>query len=82
MFKFILLQAVQTMVHVFSNEDVLSTGQCNGLLEDYNVEAKAVWEREEVDLLAKCQECKAISKKVFGEVDRFPKGWEIRPVPQ
>jgi len=73
MFKFILLQAVQTMVHVFSNEDILSTGQYNRLLEDYNMEAKVVWEREEVDLLARHQECKAISKKVFSEVMGFLK---------
>jgi len=82
MFKFILLYEVQTMVHVFSNEDVLSTGQYNRLLEDYNMEAKVVWEREEVDLLARHQECKATSKKVFSEVDGFPKGSEMRPVPQ
>ena len=81
-FKFVLLQAVQMMVHVFSDVDVPSTGQCNRLLEDYNVEAKVVWEREEVNLLARHWECKAISKKVFDEVDGFPKGSEMRPVPQ
>jgi len=38
-------------------------------------------EREEDDLLARQQECKAISKKVFSEADGFPAGSEIRPVP-
>jgi len=82
MFKFVLLQAVQTTVQVFCDADILGARQCNRLLEDYNVEAKAVWEREEDDLLARRRECKAISKKVFGEVDGFPAGSEIRPVPR
>jgi len=71
-----MLQKIQLIT-----ADVLRTRQCNRLLKDYSTEAKAVWEREEDDLLARHQECGAISTKVFSEADGFPAGSEIRPVP-
>jgi len=66
-----IFQDLNAPENTVNTADVLRTRQCNRLLKDYSTEAKAVWEREEDDLLARHQECKAISKKVFSEAVGF-----------
>ena len=81
MFKFVLLRAVQTTVQVFSSADVPNAKCCKEILEDYNRQAKRVWDQKGVDFSVRRRECNAIQAKLLGELDKFPDLPEVEPVP-
>ena len=86
MFKYLLLQSVETTAYVFSKFDSETKGpdvqRCKMAIRTYNTEAKQVWLQKDLNFTRRRHQCSAIYDQMFLGLRRSIEVGDFQPVPK
>jgi hypothetical protein len=86
MFKYLLLQSIETTAYVFSTFDSRTkeptTEECKLAIKTYNKQARQVWSQEKESIVRRRHQCSAIYEQEILSLRRSVEVGDFRPMPE